>query len=52
MTCPRCPRYDFLKNSKSAWEHFLCLTGFKSIKNAEHYDEYAHEHSGTPRLNL
>ena len=52
MTCPRTPYYDFSKKPKSAWEHFLCLTGFKSIKNAEHYDEYAHKHSATPRLNL
>lgn len=52
MTCPRTPYYDFSKKPKSAWEHFLCLTGFKSIKNAEHYDEYAHEHSGINRLGL
>lgn len=52
MTCPRVPYCDFSNKPKSVWEHFLCLTGFKSIKSAEHYDEYAHEHSGTPRLNL
>ncbi len=52
MTCPRTPCYDFSKEPKSVWEHFLCLIAFKSIKNAEHYDRYAHEHSGVPRLLL
>ena len=50
MTCPRVPCYDFSKKPKSIWDHIQCATGFKSIKNANEYDRYAHEHSGTPRL--
>ena len=50
MNCPRTPYYDFSEKPKSAWDHFKCLTGFKSIKSAEHYDEYAHKYSGIKRL--
>ena len=50
MSCPRVSYYDFSKQPKSIWNHAQCMTGFKSIKSANKYDKYAHEHSGTPRL--